>query len=112
MELSRKAETFWYLQVMALPVRTVLDGVSAWELPSKTGRKYLWRGMRANVYCQQDSILRSPRRHTSGCVCAYMSGVFKEGRPILSVDGIILQAAPKINTVMRTEHQHSTLSAS
>lgn len=97
---------------MALPVRTVLGGVSAWEFQSKTGRKDPWRGMRVNVYCQQDSILELSRRHTSGSVCAYMSRVFKEGRPILIVDGLILQPAPKINTVMRTEHQHSTLLAS
>lgn len=97
---------------MVLPVRTVVGGVSAWELPSKTGRKDSWRGMQANVYCQQDSILGSPRRHTSGSVCPHMSGVLKEGRPILNVCGIVLQSAPKINTVTRTEHQRSTLSAS
>lgn len=97
---------------MALPVRTVLGGVSGWELPSKTGRKDPWRGMWANVYCQQDSILGSPRRHTSGSICPHMSDVLKEGRPILNVCGIILQPAPNINTVTRTEHQRSTLSAS
>lgn len=100
MELSRKQRTL-ISTVMVLPVRTFLSWVSTWNLPSKNGRKDVWRGMLVNIYCHQDSILGSPRRHTCGSVCTYKSSVFKEGRPALSVNGIILQLSPKVSTVKK-----------